>query len=101
MGIVTDIDFTPKTVQLTYPSLELEDLSEVTPLVIGLLQEGDIPVVGVYNGKRKVIARISPSACNVDKILRTHNSVYVRESETDKCFIRDVRDWLEVLLRIY
>lgn len=100
MGIVTDIDFTPKTVQLTYPSLEVDNLNDLTPLVVGLLQPGSIPVVGVYQGKKKVMARVSPSAYNVDKILRTHDGVYVCESETDKHLIRSVKDWLEVLLRI-
>lgn len=77
--------------------LEVLELNPTYPLVVGLLEEGELQVIAEYKGQRRVIANISESAYNVDKLLRTHGELkYV--TETGESYpIKSVIDYLEVI----
>lgn len=97
-GIKIDVEgLTHDRVTLQYPYITLKNINETTPLVLSTLTKGDMKIIGEYKGQRKVLGSISGSAYNIDKLLRTHETLdYVMSSDT-VCSINSVRDYLEVL----
>lgn len=90
-------ELTHNKVNLQYPYIELNSLNDTTPLILSLLEKGDLKVVGSLQGQRRVLGSISESAYNIDKLLRTHDSVnYV--SETGVREITTVVEYLEALM---
>lgn len=96
--ITLDVDkFSSRESSLSYPYFELGDLNDVTPLVVGVLDNGDIPLVGQYKGVTKILRRVSSSAFNVSKLLRIQLSVTYHKSETESYPLRNILDYLEVV----
>ncbi len=95
--IIRRIDFTPKIRKEEFPNIVIADVNETTPLVVQLLEEGDMPVIGVIGNSRKIIARISKSAYNIDKLMRTHSDITLNQEVSNRVRIRSVREYLEVM----
>ena len=87
--------FSKPKVTVGYPYFQIADLSEVTPVVVPLLEQGEIPLISEYNGKRVVLARISESAYNVWRLLRTHSGLVFCKDENTSVTIEDIEDYLE------
>ena len=84
----------PKT-SVSYPNFQLLDLSDITSVVLPLLEQGDIPVIAGYEGKRFVVGRISGSAYNVWRLLRTHTGLRYCPDENESILIQSIEDYLE------
>lgn len=95
--IVTKIDFGPKIVKEDFPNIVIADANDTTPLVVSLLEKGDMALICVVEKKRKVVAHISRSAFNMDRILRTHGDVTLNQSVANRVRIHSVKEYLEVM----
>lgn len=96
-GKSVDVEgLTHKSVTLRYPYIEITNINDTTPLILSVLEKGDITVIGEYKGQRRVLGSISDSAYNMDKILRTHETFnYVEKDCVTE--IDSIRKYLEVL----
>lgn len=97
MEVVTNIDFDKKPVDVPFPYFVLPELNQTTPLVVKALEAGDIPVIGILGGAKKVIAKVSPSVLNVDKLLRTHGRVTYMTGQETSYQLNSVLDYLEAI----
>ena len=100
MAVISKLDvdeFVHKKVQLQYPYFELVELNDLTSLVVQLLKEGDVPLLGTYNGNTMVVKRIDRTAHNVDKLLRTHGSLIYCEEEGKAKTIHTTVEYLEAV----
>ena len=91
------VGFSKQRAQVTYPYFKILDVNGVTPSVVGMLEEGDIPLAGVYQGKTALLKKVSMSAYNVDKILRTHEGVLYVINEGEEHYIKKIEEYLELL----
>lgn len=64
-------ELTSRKTSESYPNLEICTPNDTVPVIVRDLQEGDMQLIVEYNGKRKVVKRISSSAYNVGMLLRT------------------------------
>lgn len=97
-SIKVDIDkFSSNSIKREYPYLELTSFNETLPLVIESLEQGDMQVLATHKGITKVICKISKSAYNIDKLLRTGQKLQVHTSEGEYKQIQNIIDYLEVM----
>ena len=89
-------EFTKRTTPVVYPYLKVLEPNNTTPLIVSVLEKGDMPLIIELDGIRKVVARISKSAFNIDKLLRTCGSLELYVGEGNSIMIREVTDYLEV-----
>ena len=100
MSVITSLnvdEFSQRRTQIKYPNITLLDVNPTTPLVRTLVEVGDIPIHGKYNGKTVVVGRMSNSAYNIDKLLRTHGTLIYSTSEETSYEINSIKDYLEVV----
>lgn len=97
-SISLDIDqFGKQRSKLDYPYLEILEVNDVLPLVVGALEKGDMQVIAKHNGVNKIIGRISLSAYNIDKLIRTKQVLRLHITEEDNAIITCIQDYLEVI----
>lgn len=99
MSVITSLnveEFSQRRTQVKYPNVTLLDVNPTTPLIRTLVEEGDVPIHGKHNGKTVVVGRMSNSAYNIDKLLRTHGTLIYSVSEEETYEINDIKDYLEV-----
>ncbi len=89
--------FSSRKGEVTYPNITVLSPNKTTPLIVGLLKEGEMPLILELNGDRKIVKRISISAYNIDWMLRTCGSLRYRKSENEETIINSIEDYLEVL----
>lgn len=89
-------DFSKRTTEVRYPFLKILTPNATVPLIVSVLEEGEVPLLLTLNGVSKVIKRISKSAYNIDKMLRTCGSLEYHRGEGDVVLINDIVDYLEV-----
>lgn len=77
--------------------IEIGELNATTPLVVPNLEVGELPLVGSFKGQRRVLVRISESAYNIDKLLRTHGVLKYIDENGNMHVVNSVVDYLEVL----
>lgn len=91
-------ELTSRKTSETFPNIVITKPNENIPVVVRSLEEGDMQLIIEYKGKRKVVARISPSALNVDKLLRTAGSITYHKDENQHFEITDVSMYLGCLV---
>lgn len=97
-GKVLDIAaFTERKCQSKYPYIELQEINNTLPLVLSILEAGDLQVIAIYKEKRRVVGNISASAYNIVKLLGTQGRVLYHKGAEQVYDIRDVIDYLEVI----
>lgn len=96
MSVITKLDFNDKVRDAEYPNILLPEVNQATPLIVKLLDPGTLPLVGELNGIKKVIARVSDSAYNIDKLLRTHSEVRFNKNKEESYDLSSITDYLEV-----
>lgn len=89
-------EFSKRTTPVIYPYLKILEPNNTTPLIVSVLETGDMPLIIELDGIRKVVARISMSALNIDKLLRTCGSLELTKSADEVTLIKEVTDYLEV-----
>lgn len=88
--------FGKKQLQLSYPYIEVTNLNDTTPLIVPILEEGEMPLVAEYKGSRRILKRISMSAYNIDKLLRIKSGI-VLHKEIGDVSVSSVREYLEAI----
>lgn len=97
-GKVLDVEsYRSNLVKDVQTHILIHDINDTTPLVVQLLEDGDVPVIAEYNGQRRIMKRMSTSAYNIDKILRTHKEIEYVDGEGLHTPIKTIRDYLEVI----
>jgi hypothetical protein len=97
-GVKIDVEgLTHSRVTLQYPYIKLNNINDTTPLVLSTLENGPMKIIGEYKGQCKVLGSMSGSAYNIDKLLRTHDSLDYVVSDGNVNCITTVREYLEVL----
>lgn len=68
-------ELTTNRVSLGYPNIVIMRPNQTLPVTIQSLESGPIQLIMEFKGQRKVVKSISPSAFNIDKLLRTLGSI--------------------------
>lgn len=91
-------ELTARKTSETYPNLLICNPNNTVPVVVRNLQEGDMQLIAEWNGKRKVVARISPSAYNVNMLLRTTGSLKYNLGNNVGIDINDIETYLSCIV---
>lgn len=91
--VLNSITANPR-VNVQYPHIYIEGLSEALSIVIRDLEEGDLPIIVHHNDILYKVASISRSALVVSKLLRI-TPIVIYRSETDYAVIRSNVELLE------
>ena len=67
-------ELTTNRVSLNYPNVVITRPNRTVPVIIQSLEEGTVQLIMEFKGQRKVVKSISPSAFNMNKLLRTVGS---------------------------
>lgn len=78
----------------SFPNVLILTPNETLPVIVRTLEKGDMQLIVEFNGKRKVVAKISPSAYNVDRLIRTLGTISYRRSVEDVVEISDIETYL-------
>jgi len=84
-------------VQLPYPNLEVQAVTDAVALVLSGLDKGDLSVIGTYEGRLYRIASIDKSAINIWKLARVI-PVTLNRSSTDSTVLRTSTDIVEACI---
>lgn len=87
-------ELTQRKTSASYPNVLIPTLTVAIPVVIRTLEKGDMQLVVQHDGKEKVVTTMSPSALNIDKLLRTTSSLVYRKSESESIELNTVQDYL-------
>lgn len=79
----------------SFPNITVHTLVLTMPTVVQALEKGDMQLIIEHNGERKVPMRISESAVNIDRLLRTCGPITYAKSPTEFCKIESVLDYLK------
>lgn len=80
-----------------FPNFLVNNPNDTIPLIVPSLEMGDYQLIIDLNGNRKVIARISLSAYNVDRLIRCTGSLIYRQSSEVSHVLLNVEKYLEVV----
>lgn len=89
-------EFSKRTTETKYPYIKVLEPNATTPLIVSVMENGEMPLVIEMNGVKKVVARISMSALNVDRLLRTCGSLELVMNADNTVLVKDVVDYMEV-----
>lgn len=64
-------ELTSRKTDETFPNILVLSPNDTLPVVVRSLEEGDVQLIVEFNGRRKCVAKMSPSALNIQKLLRT------------------------------
>lgn len=98
--VVNKIDLgklTSKSDSLTYPYLEIMEMSNCIPLVVRALETGEIPLVGSLGETTKIVKKITLKSIEINKLLRVTNLKFHINSDEVRD-IKNVNEYMEVLL---
>lgn len=77
-----------------FPNVLIQSPNETLPVIVQTLEKGDMQLIVEFNGQRKVVARISESAYNIDRLIRTVGKIIYRKSITDVIEVMDIPTYL-------
>lgn len=80
---------------MPYPHVKLTELNRCIPVVISSLEKGDVPVLGTLNGVTKIVANMSKSALNINKLIKVSNISLVL-SDYEEYLITNIVEYMEV-----
>lgn len=84
-----------RTVELCYPYIVIDEPNQTLPLLVTDLEDGTIPIIVEMNGKKKVVKRITPSAYNINWLIRTTSVLTYYKSADDFVKIDSVSTYLK------
>lgn len=89
---------TERTASEKFPNIVITMPNDNLPVVIKSLEKGDMQLIVEFQGKRKVVARISESALNIDKLIRTVGLVNYCSSKKSSVEVADVTTYLNCIV---
>ena len=87
-------ELTERKTSESFPNVLILTPNETLPVIVRTLEKGDMQLIVEFNGKRKVVAKISHSAYNVDRLIRTLGTISYRRSVEDVVEISDIETYL-------
>lgn len=87
-------ELTERKTSESFPNVLVLTPNETLPVIVRTLEKGDMQLIVEFNGKRKVVAKISPSAYNIDRLIRTLGIISYRSSAEDTIEISDIETYL-------
>ena len=90
-------ELTERKTSETFPNIVITNPNDTVPVVVRTLLKGDMQLIVEFKGKRKVVANISPSAFNIDKLLRTVGTLQYSIATNSTIPIDDVSTYLSCL----
>lgn len=87
-------ELTERKTSESFPNVLILTPNETLPVIVRTLEKGDMQLIVEFNGKRKVVAKISPSAYNVDRLIRTLGTISYRRSVEDVVEISNIETYL-------
>ena len=87
-------ELTERKTSESFPNVLILTPNETLPVIVRTLEKGDMQLIVEFNGKRKVVAKISPSAHNVDRLIRTLGTISYRRSVEDVVEVSDIETYL-------
>lgn len=98
MGKLDESSFIHSSASRTYPYIKLLKVTDVSPLVIGLLEKGKTPVIAEREGNEFAVASVRLTMKNISMLLRTHKDVMLI-GESSEHYIDSCKKFLEVMLQ--
>lgn len=90
-------ELTQRKTSERFPNVVITSPNDTVPVVVRTLMKGDMQLIIEFEGKRKVVASISPSAFNIDKLLRTVGKISYSIAPESQIEIDDVTTYLSCL----
>lgn len=81
-----------------FPNVVIPTPNDTLVVVIPTLEKGDMQLITEFKGKRKVLARISQSAYNIDRLLRTVGILKYRLSAEKEVELSDISSYLSCIM---
>lgn len=88
---------TSSKVQRRFPNVKISDPNVTVPVIVQSLKSGDMQLYVELNGEEKVVKTISPSAVNMNNILRTVGSFIYNISPGIKITVNSIEDYLKLV----
>jgi len=79
------------------PAFIIREKSEPLVLALQCMISGDTPLRIQWNQQDKLIKRISPSALNVNNLLKVLSVIYYKDAEGVEHGITNIKEYLEVV----
>lgn len=90
-------DLVSRKTEETYPNFLIQHPNDTVPIVVRSLEEGDTQLIVEFNGQRKCVKRISRSAINVKRLLRTVGHLEYVLGQGSSVTIDDIETYLNVV----
>lgn len=90
-------ELTASKTERRFPNVKISNPNVTVPVIVQSLAPGDIQLIVELNGKQKVVKTISPSAMNMDNILRTVGSFTYAISAGIEMTINNIEDYLKLV----
>lgn len=82
---------------LKYPNILVTTPNQTLPVIVRCLEKGDMQLIVELNGVRKSVGPISPSAYNINMLLRSQSKVIYNKSPEKSIEINTVEDYLSCI----
>jgi hypothetical protein len=90
-------EVTSRKTEESFPNLLVLHPNNTVPVIVRTLEPGDMQLIVEFKGTRKCVAHISPSALNINKLLRTLGSIEYVISKNVSMPITSIEDYLSYL----
>lgn len=90
-------ELTASKTQLRYPNVVISNPNVTVPVIVQSLIPGDVQLVVELNGNRKIVKSISPSAMNMNNILRVVGSFTYVLSAGIEMTVNNIEDYLRLV----
>lgn len=87
-------ELTERKTSERFPNVLIKTPNETLPVVVRTLEKGDMQLIVEFNGRRKVVAEISQSAYNIDKLIRTVGNISYRKDSNQVFDVGDIVTYL-------
>lgn len=81
----------------TYPNIVITTPNQTLPVIVRCLEKGDMQLIIEMNGMRKAVSPISPSAYNINMLLRSQSKLTYNKSPDESFEIHSVEEYLNCI----
>ena len=82
---------------LKYPNIVITTPNQTLPVIVRCLEKGDMQFIIEMNGIRKAVSPISPSAYNINMLLRSQSNIVYNKSPSESFEIHSIEEYLNCI----